>query len=336
MREGEVQMRKPTLDEVARRAGVSKMTASRALRNAGDVSRESAARVRAAAAELGYLPNLLALSLSARHTNLIGVVVPSMANIVYPEVVSGISAALEGTPMQAVFGISDYDETREHDIIRNMLSWQPAAMIVTGLDQPPQTLKLLKDAGIPIVQIMDVDGAPLDFNVGLSHTDAGAQMARRLVAAGRRRFAYVGSALGRDARATRRKRGFEAVLAEHGLGLRAEAVGDGISSTGLGKALTETLLAAGHDLDCIYYSNDDMAAGGLFACMERAIAVPGRLLIAGFNGLDLADALPVRIATARSPRRQMGRTAAEIALKAIAGEAADLPRIVRFEPEFIL
>lgn len=330
------QMSKPTLGEVAARAGVSKMTASRALRDAADVSRESLARVQAAAAELGYVPNQLAFALSTRRTNLVGVVVPGMANNVFPEVVAGISAALEGSQMQAVFGISDYDPAREHDIIRNMLSWQPSAMIVTGLDQPEETRRLLAGAGIPIVQIMDLDGEAVDFKVGLSHLDAGAAMARALLAAGRRKIAYVGTALEKDYRATRRRRGFRAVLAEHGLDFVDEAVGNPTSSIALGKALTVRLLDAGHDLDCIYCSNDDMATGGLFACMERGIAVPDRVLLAGFNGLDFVAALPARLATARSPRREIGRVAAEIALRALAHGGADLPRVVAFEPEIVI
>jgi LacI family transcriptional regulator, gluconate utilization system Gnt-I transcriptional repressor len=329
-------MAKPTLEEVAARAGVSKMTASRALRGAADVSPESLARVRSAAAELGYVRNQLALSLSAQRTNLVGVVVPSMSNIVFPEVVSGISAGLEGSPMQAVFGISDYDPAREHAVIANMLSWQPSAMIVTGLDQTAETRALLAGAGIPVVQLMDLDGEPVDFNVGLSHGDAGAAMARALLGAGRRRFAYVGSALDKDIRAAKRKAGFERMLAESGISLVAEAIAPDFSSISLGKTLTTSLIDARHGLDCIYYSNDDMAAGGLFALMEKGIDVPGSILPAGFNGLDFVAALPVHIATSRSPRRQIGRTAADVALKAIAGETSGTDRIYRFEPEVLL
>jgi LacI family gluconate utilization system Gnt-I transcriptional repressor len=329
-------MRRPTLEEVASAAGVSKMTASRALRGASDVSRDSIARVREAAERIGYVGNQLALSLSAQRTNLIGVVMPSMANVVFPEVLSGISAVLEGTGMQAVFGLSDYDETKEREVIRNMLSWRPSAMIVTGLDQPEETLRLLRDADIPVVQLMDLDGEPIGFNVGLSHGAAGEEMGRALVSSGRRRFGYVGSGLGRDLRAAKRKAGFEAALRQAGQSLLTEEIAPDFSSPSLGKRLTRALLQRAPDLDCIYYSNDDMAAGGVFACMELGIPVPDRILIAGFNGLEIADALPVSIATSHSPRREMGETAARLALEALKPERDRLERVIAFTPRITL
>ncbi len=325
-------MRKPTLEEVAIEAGVSKMTASRALRGAGDVSSETRDRVLEVARRLSYVGNRLALSLSSQRTNLVAVVVPSMSNIVFPEVLAGISAGLDGSGMQAVFGICDYDVAKERDIIRDMLSWQPCAIIVTGLDQPEETVKLLKHADIPVIQLMDLDGTPIDFNVGLSHGEAGADMARALIAAGRRRFGYVGSALEKDLRAGKRKAGFERVLREHGLHFVELAIDDAFSSIALGKRLTIAMLAAVPDLDCIYYSNDDMASGGLFACMELGVAVPEKILIAGFNGLDLINSLPAPIATSRSPRRAIGEVAAQLVRQAVAGNQETEQRTVKFKP----
>lgn len=325
-------MRKPTLEEVAIEAGVSKMTASRALRGSVDVSRETRDRVLAAATRMSYVGNRLALSLSSQRTNLVAVVVPSMSNIVFPEVLAGISAGLDGSGMQAVFGISDYDVAKERDIIRDMLSWQPCAIIVTGLDQPEETVALLRGAAIPVVQLMDLDGTPIDFNVGLSHGGAGQDMARALVAAGRRRFGYVGSALGRDLRAGKRKAGFESVLREHGLHFVDQSIDAAFSSIALGKRLTTAMLAAIPDLDCIYYSNDDMASGGLFACMELGVAVPEKILIAGFNGLDLVNSLPAPIATSRSLRRSMGEVAAQLVRQAVAGDHMGEQKTVAFKP----
>ncbi|TXI00528.1 MAG: LacI family DNA-binding transcriptional regulator [Rhizobium sp.] len=325
-------MRKPTLEEVAIEAGVSKMTASRALRGVADVSNETRDRVIEAATRMKYVGNRLALSLSSQRTNLVAVVVPSMSNIVFPEVLAGISSGLDGSGMQAVFGISDYDVIKEREIIRDMLSWQPCAIIVTGLDQPEETVELLRHAAIPIIQLMDLDGTPIDFNVGLSHGGAGEEMAEALIAAGRRRFGYVGSALERDRRAGKRKDGFERVLRAHGLGFAEQRIDHAFSSIALGKQLTTAMLATVPDLDCIYYSNDDMASGGLFACMELGVAVPRQVLIAGFNGLDLVASLPAKIATSRSPRRAIGEVAAQLVRKAVAGQGDIVEKTIVFRP----
>lgn len=329
-------MRQPTLEEVAAKAGVSKMTASRALRGAKDVSAASIEKVRKAAEDLGYVGNQLALSLSSRRTNLIGVVVPSMTNIVFPEVLSGINSGLEGSGLQPVFGISDYDAQREHDILRNMLSWKPAALIITGLDQPEDTRQMLRQAALPIVQMMDLDGEPIDLVVGLSHLDAGRKMAERLLAAGKRRFGYIGSAAGRDHRGERRKAGFQEVLKQNGLDFVQQEISSDVSSSRLGRDLTEKLLASGHEFDCLYCSNDDMAAGGLFACMKKGVRVPEDILIVGFNGLEITRSLPVRIATSRSPRREIGETAAQLALAAIKKDAAPFERHIVMQAEITL
>ncbi|MEB2847853.1 substrate-binding domain-containing protein [Rhizobiales bacterium RZME27] len=329
-------MRRSTLEEVAALAGVSKMTASRALRGSSDVAEETRRRVQQAAERLSYVGNRLALSLSSQRTNLVAVVVPSMSNTVFPEVLSGITTGLAGTGMQAVFGISDYDEVKEREIIRDMLSWQPSAIIVTGLDQPHDTVRMLKSAGIPVIQVMDLDGTPIDFNVGLSHGDAGRDMAVALLAAGRKKIAYVGSALDKDLRAGKRKAAFQRVLAAQSLSFVSEQLDDGFSSIALGKRLTAHMLAAKPEIDCIYYSNDDMAAGGLFACMEAGIIVPSQIVLAGFNGLDLTDSLPAPIATSKSPRRAMGEAAARLITDAMkdgeksSGEAG--PKTIVFKP----
>ena len=329
-------MRQPTLEEVAARAGVSKMTASRALRGARDVSAASIEKVKVAAEQLGYVGNQLALSLSSRRTNLIGVVIPSMSNIVFPEVLGGIISGLEGSGLQPVFGVSDYDLDKERDIIRNMLSWKPAALIITGLDQPEETRKLLRQSDIPVIQIMDLDGEPIDFVVGLSHTQAGSDMAEAILASGRKRIGYIGSAVDRDRRAIKRRAGFEAALQDNGLTFVSVETSLDASSSRLGRDLTERLLARNPDLDCIYCSNDDMAAGSLFACIKLGRDVPDEILIAGFNGLEITSALPVRIATSTSPRRAIGEQAAQLALAAMNGNGKDLARRIELRAEITL
>ncbi len=327
--------KRKTLSDVAAAAGVSKMTASRALRGAGDVSRSSLEKVGRAAKELGYVGNHLAMSLASQRSDLIGVVVPSLMNIVFAEVLSGIAEGLEGSGMQPVFGVTEYDPDREYEIIRNMLSWNPAGLIITGLDQPHDTLRLLENADIPVVQIMDVDGTPVDACVGLSQKAAGEAMADAMIAKGRRRFGFVGSDLDKDTRARKRFTGFEAALSAKGLALVAAQTGNGVSSVKAGRDLTAQILQDHPELDCIYYSNDDLAVGGAFHCIAAGIDVPGKLVLAGFNGLDLVESLPVKIATSRTPRREIGKAAADIVLTSDRDRSGSDGKRTEFRPEII-
>lgn len=330
-----IQKKRATLVDVAAKAGVSKMTASRALRGAGDVSEANITKVRKAAKDIGYVGNHLAGSLSSKRSDLIGAVIPSLSNIVFAEVLSGISQRIYGSGMQPVFGITDYDPEKEYDVIRNMLSWNPAGLIVTGLDQPSDTRRLLEDADIPIVQIMDTDGDPVDACVGFSHRAAGRDMAEHLLASGKSRFAFVGSNLAKDTRAQKRLSGFEAALSKAGQVFVATEKTEAASTIQTGMELTSRILAQHPQTDCIYYSNDDLAAGGAYHAMAAKIAVPDHLALVGFNGLDLTQNLPIKLASTLTPRLEIGQRAAEIVLASFNKNADPIDRHVTFTPKIV-
>ncbi len=342
--DGSTAMKKrKTLADVATAAGVSKMTASRALRGDKDVSQSNIDRVKQAAREIGYYGNYLAASLSSMHTGLIGVVVPSLSNIVFPQVLSGVTDALKGSALQPVFGVTDYDPEVEYETIRSMLSWRPAGLIITGLDQPAETRRLLRDTGVPLVQIMDIDGDPIDSCVGFSHSQAGYDIATALLGTGRRRVGYVGGNLDMDLRGAKRKQGFQNALREQGLDfidmIDASHLPDDVaalSAVVYGRRMTADLLARLPDLDCIYFSNDDLAFGGLCHCIALGVDVPGAVALAGFNGLGLIDGFPGKIATSRTARREIGKTAARIILETLKNPTAEMRKLHILKPVITL
>lgn len=320
-----------TLKDVAMAAGVSKMTASRALRGDKDVSKANIEKVRRAAQNIGYVGNHLAASLSNRRSDLVGVVVPSLSNIVYPQVISGVTDALAVTSLQPVIGVTDYDFDKETEVIANMLSWRPAGLIVTGLEQSQSTRTLLEDAKLPIVQIMDTDGTPIGSTVGFSQTEAGHDMATALLALGRKNLGYIGCNLDKDSRASKRRRGYLKAMNAKGIMFQGEVLADGLSSVASGRTLTKDLLSQCSDLDCIFYSNDDLAVGGLSYCTEIGLDVPKTIAIAGFNGLDLLEAFPGKVATSKTSRHEIGMEAAKLVISALRKEDQEPPvqRIIR-------
>jgi LacI family gluconate utilization system Gnt-I transcriptional repressor len=325
-----------TLADVAEAAGVSKMTASRALRGDQNVSKSRRDRVHKAAAEIGYSGNSLAASLSGKRSDLIGVIVPSFANVVFAEALSGITEALTGQISQPVFGVTYYGAEREYEVVRNMLSWRPSGLILTGMEQTERTRDLLVRAEIPIVQMMDIDGDPIDACVGFSHEDAGYDMAQALWAKGRRKFGYVGRNLHKDHRGAKRKDGFYKALIEAGADFVAIADEDGPTSVSSGRRMTEALLSKNPDLDCIYYASDDMAHGGLCYCIEVGISVPDQITMVGFNGLDLIQGFPGKIATSVTDRHEIGKAAANLILDAIQNPSTQKRSKVLISPKIDL
>ena len=156
----EVRGRALTLRDVSEASGVSEMTVSRVLRGRGDVSEATREKVLKAANELGYVPNKIAGALASQRVNLIAVIIPSMSNMVFPEVMTGINEGLEDTEFQAVVGITDYLPEKEEKVLFQMLSWRPSGVIIAGLEHTENARKMLMASGIPVVEIMDIDGNP--------------------------------------------------------------------------------------------------------------------------------------------------------------------------------
>jgi len=301
-----------TLRDVSEASGVSEMTVSRVLRNRGDVSDSTRERVLEAARSLGYVPNKIAGALASQRVNLVAVIVPSLSNLVFPEVLTGISEELEDSGLQPVFGVTNYSAEKEEAVLYEMLSWRPSGVIVAGLEHTPAARAMLENSGIPIVEIMDVDGPAIDSVVGISHKRAGLEMARAIVRAGYRRIGFLGTKMPHDHRARKRLEGFEAGLAEAGIALEDREFYSGGSALLKGREMTQAILSRSPDLDFLYYSNDMIGAGGLLYCLEQGIDVPDRLGLAGFNGVDLLEGLPRRLATMDSCRREIGQRAAAI------------------------
>jgi LacI family transcriptional regulator, gluconate utilization system Gnt-I transcriptional repressor len=305
---------KPTLTEVAKLAGVSEITVSRVVRGKGPIAESTRKKVRDAVEILGYRPNRAAGTLASSTSLFIGVVLPSMSNIVFPEVLRGIYAGLAGSAYQPLLGVADYDPGKEQEIVSSLLSWQPMAIITTGFDHSTETRRLLEGSSIRVVELMDIDARPIDLAVGLSHRQAGYDSGRHLVARGYRRFGYVGHDWTADCRARSRYEGLCTALADAGLSLVGEYRSAGPSSTQAGRDALERLLSQSPDIDIAVFSNDDMAVGGYFHCLEAGIRVKERLALFGFNGLDIGQAMPQRLSTVRSNRFLIGKTAAEAIL----------------------
>jgi len=319
-----------TLRDVAEMAGVSEMTVSRVLRNRDDVSGATRKRVFDAARELGYVPNKIAGALASNRVNLVGVIIPSLSNMVFPDLLAGIDRVLNETPLQPVVGTSQYADEHEEAVIYEMLSWRPSGLIVAGLEHTDAARAMMRAAGVPVVEVMDLDGDPVAASVGISHFASGRVMAEQIVKRGYRNICYLGAATPGDHRARKRLEGFEQGLAEAGVSLLDRMLYEGGSGFGTGRDMTQKMLAKHPEADFFYYNTDLNAAGGLLYCLEAGIDVPGNVGLAGFNAFDILAGLPMRLATMDSRRQETGRKAAElIAAGALTDEQVTL------EPVFV-
>lgn len=324
-----------TLRDVSEASGVSEMTVSRVLRNKGDVSEATRDKVKAAAKSLGYVPNKIAGALASSRVNLVAVVIPSLKNMVFPEVLAGISQTFEDTELQPVVGVTDYLPEKEEKVLFEMLSWRPSGVIVAGLEHSDASRAMLENAGIPVVEIMDTDGQAIDACVGISHRRAGRKMGQAIYSAGYRKIGFMGTKMPLDHRARKRFEGFTRALGKVGIEIADTEFYEGGSALAKGREMTQTMLARRPDLDFLYYSNDMIAAGGLLWLREQGVKIPDRMGLAGFNGVELLEGLPIKLASMDACRREIGEKAAEIIIarqEGGGGEMVELqPRVIRGE-----
>jgi len=306
---------RPTMDDIAAVAGVSQMTVSRVLRSTGKTSDKVRKRVEEAAVAIGYVPNRLATALRDEMAPLIAVVLPTLSNRVFAEVLNGINSTLAGSALQPVFGVTEYSDAQEDDLVRDLLSWRPRGIILPGLEHSEATRAAIRASNVRVAEVMDIDGEPISAAFGLSQTEAGRATARHMLEKGYRRFGYIGSQGRRDLRAVKRLNGFREVVRQAGARIAVERVSDGPSSMVEGRMATAALLASDNAPEALYYSNDDLAAGGIMHCLSEGIAIPGQVALAGFNGLAFLEALPVRLTTIETPRLDMGVRAARYLLQ---------------------
>jgi len=314
--------RRTTLSDVALRAGVSQVTASRVMRRPEMVSAELRRRVEAAMRELAYVPNQLASALASSRTCMIGVVVPSLTNGVFSDYLRALHDVFLPAGLQVLVLNSRYSAEEEEKAVVTLLGQHPEAMIVAGIDQTPRARTLLDQAGIPVVQTMELTDTPLDINIGLSQRAAASAATRYLLSRGYRRIANMTAPL--DARARRRLDGFRDACHDFGLAPTDEmlATTPRQSSVSLGVVLFSELIDRRPEIDAVFCGNDNLALGCLFECQRRGIRVPDDMAIMGFNDIEFCAAASPSLTSVATPRYDMARRSAEIIIEIIRGSGA--------------
>lgn len=309
---------KPTLADVAAAAGVSSITASRALRKPEAVSAVLRERVARAISEIGYVPNTAAQALASARSNVIAVIIPSVTNSVFIDVLRGIYDAIETTPFQVQFGNTNYSAIKEEDLLRLFLGQRPAALMVTGFDQSKEARKLLEASDCPVVQIMDISTDPVDMVVGFSHRQAAEAVTRHLLSRSYRRIGFIAAQM--DTRTRLRLEGYSNAMREAELfDERLIVTTHKTSAVTLGGQLLSELLSRGLEADAAQANNDDIALGALFECQRRRMRIPEDFGVAGFNDFEIAGLAVPSVTSVRTYRYEMGRRAVEMLIAAING-----------------
>ena len=313
-----------TLGDVARLAGVSPITVSRALNDPHRVSPETLARVQAAVSRTGYVPNRVAGGLASNRSRLVAVIIPTLASPMFLGTLQALSETLAAEGYQVMVGESGYDGTREDALLDAIIGRRPDGIVLTGVMHSPEGRRRLLASGIPVVETWDLTPTPIDMLVGFSHGEAGAAAARYLHECGVREPAMIS---GDDHRAGLRRQGFAEAAKSMGRGKVPVRLVHAPTTIGEGRRALAAILERHPGIDAVFCSSDVLALGALIEARARALAVPGRVRIVGFGDLDFAADADPPLTTLRVDGTAIGRQAARFLVERIAGRPEG-PRIV--------
>lgn len=326
----------PTMADVARLAGVSPMTVSRAFKTDSSVSDTTRDAILKAADDLGYVFDSTASNLRSQRTDFIAVTIPSINNANFAETVRGLSEGLKTRGLQILLGYTDYDMAEEERLIEQFLRRRPEAIVVTGGRHTPRARRMLQNAGIPVIETWDLPEDPIDHVIGFSNAVAVRGMVDHFVAQGLTRIAFIGGDTTRDTRGADRRIGFIAAMQAHGLDAsRLIASGAPPISMREGADAMGRLLDTMPDTEAVIAVSDLSAFGALTECQRRGVDVPGRLWIAGFGDYEIAGIAVPALTTINPFPRDIGARAAELILDVLDGKMSG-PATVSIFPELLV
>ena len=319
-----------TIKDVATLAGVSLMTVSRTLHHPDKVSEATRKRVQDAIESTGYIPNRLAGGLSGFHTGQVAVLVPSLSNLVFSDMLNGLASVLEPQGMQMIVSNYHYTQVILERQIPAILGWAPDGLVLVG-PVPVSAVPSLRSRGMPVVEVVELLETAFDCNVGIDHYGAGVAMAKHLLKLGYRKFATISANAGLERRTKFRVDGFVEQVMKAGMPVPARVELAGRSSISEGRTAMQQMLAQQQLPEAVFCSNDDLAFGAMMACQEAGISVPKDMGIAGFNGVDLALHCLPSITTVMVDRENIGVCAGQMILQRLSGTSRGLRKDVGFK-----
>jgi len=323
----------PGIVEVAARAGVSIATVSRAFSQPSIVRAPTRERIEKAAHELGYIRNRAAGSLHNRFSGTVGLVVPTIDNAIFSELIQAFTSRLHDFDRTLLIAAHGYDLDLEAAIVRSLLERRIDGMALVGFDHDPVSLNMLEQRGIPLVHVWNYRadlGTPC---VGADNRAAAWAIADHVVGQGHRDIALLFPDVTSNDRARDRRDGVLQRLAAAGIVLPPHRIINCPYDVGAARRLVSGLLDSADRPTALICGNDIIAHGAYFACQARGIPIPGGLSIAGIGDFGSSAHLHPGLTTVRMPARQIGTAAVDMLVNLMeTGEAPDpIARNIRFE-----
>jgi LacI family transcriptional regulator len=324
-----------TIHDVAKRAGVSVATASRALSGHGYVSAASRERVVQAAADLAYVPNGMARGLKTQRSGLVALLVPEIVNSFYTTLSRGVEDVANANGLQVILGNTDESVIKERTYVELMITTRVDGVMVAPAGRTAGHLESLLTAAVPTVLVdRTVDGFAVDVVRG-DGIGGAESLTRHLIGLGHRRIALLNGHLDTSV-ARDRESGFRNALAAAGIALDERHVSAGAWFIDDAEIRAGAILDAPDPPTAIVAANNFMAIGALRAFRKRGLRVPDDVALVSFDDIEDAAEIDPFLTALSQPAYTMGTIAMQLLLERIAGSFTGAPRDIVLSPRLLV
>ncbi|MGQ7844495.1 LacI family DNA-binding transcriptional regulator [Granulosicoccus sp. 3-233] len=323
----------PTIEDVARAAGVSTATISRSINNPEKVAQSTLTRIQNVIRELGYTPHSGGRTLASNRSNTVGAIIPTMANAMFASGLQSFQEELSTAGVTLLVASSGYDGRHEFSQIQSLITHGADGLLLIGAERLPETREFLRLRQIPcVISWCYKPDSPLLF-AGFSNHKAAYAMAVEVLKQGHRNIAMIaGISQGND-RAANRIKGVTQAIRDYGQGARLLDVVEARYAQNEGGDAFERLMSRADAPTAIICGNDVLAAGAIVRARKAGVGIPDDVSITGFDDIDLATTVHPALTTVRVPQRRMGRSAARLLLELLTTDHR--PESIEFETEIM-
>lgn len=323
----------PVLKDVARLAGVSPATVSRALNTPDMLDADTLSRVQEAVRKLRYMPNAQARALRNQRSYTIGAVLPTFDYAFYSVATSALESDIEEHGYALFLASHHFNPAKEVRVTRALIERGVEAFMFVGMDHDPELFVLLNDFHRPYVLVWALDRSGRHPSIGFDIQAASFALADRLVRLGHRRFGMISAAYAGNDIARNRRVGVEAALNAHGLVLDPSNIEFTQISVAAGTEAMARLLERPNRPTAVITTNDALGVGALIACREANVAVPTEISVAGAGNSELGATHFPSLTSIRGPVAEVGRAAADYLMARLDGK--DRPQLQEFPFDII-
>lgn len=309
----------PTVDDVAKAAGVSTATVSRALNQPEAVRPALRAKVLAAVQRLGYVAHAGARALSLKRSGTVGAVVPTIDNAIFASGLEAFQQRMAAAGRVVLMAFTGYDPVQEEAQVQALLARGVDALAITGVSQRPELTARLAQRGLPWVHTGSFPAPAGAACVGFRNRAAVMRAVQYLLDLGHRRIAMLAGITAHNDRASERVAGVRSALAAAGLKLAPAALAEAAYALQPAREAARRLLEGSPRPSALVCGNDVLAFGALLECQALGIAVPGEVSVVGFDDLDMARQWRPALTTVHVPTARMWTLAAEYLLARLEG-----------------